>query len=94
MLSRDYEQLECVWHRFCFGTIFASPALPGVTHIVEEGRFGGLSAYMYALHGFDVTSIEFLPLESVSLPYPIPPYTCHTSHSHRVLAVSHTRPHT
>lgn len=34
----------------------------GVTHIVEEGRFGGLSAYLYALHGFAVTSVEFLPL--------------------------------
>ena len=30
--------------------------------IVEEGRFGGLSAFMYALHGFDVVSVEFLPL--------------------------------
>lgn len=35
----------------------------GVTHIIEEGRFGGLSAYMYAVHGFKVTSIEFLPLD-------------------------------
>jgi len=35
----------------------------GVTHIIEEGRFGGLSALMYALHGFHVTSVEFLPLD-------------------------------
>ena len=35
----------------------------GVTHIIEEGRFGGLSAYLYALHGFQVTSVEFLPLD-------------------------------
>lgn len=34
----------------------------GVTHIIEEGRFGGLSAFMYWLHGFRVTSVEFLPL--------------------------------
>ena len=36
--------------------------LAGVTHIIEEGRFGGLSAAMYSLHGFHVTSVEFLPL--------------------------------
>jgi len=36
--------------------------LSGVDHIIEEGRFGGLSAYMYSLHGFKVTSVEFLPL--------------------------------
>lgn len=36
--------------------------LADVTHIIEEGRFGGLSAAMYALHGFRVTSVEFLPL--------------------------------
>lgn len=34
----------------------------GVTRIVEEGRFGALSTFMYALHGFEVVSIEFLPL--------------------------------
>ena len=28
--------------------------LAGVTHIIEEGRYGGLSALMYALHGFKV----------------------------------------
>lgn len=38
----------------------------GVTHIVEEGRYGGLTALLYALHGFCVTSIEFLPLSGVS----------------------------
>tara|TARA_B110001452_G_scaffold57670_1_gene44726 strand:+ start:4261 stop:5370 length:1110 start_codon:yes stop_codon:yes gene_type:complete len=39
----------------------------GVTHIVEEGRYGGLSALMYAWHGFDVTSIEFLPLTGATI---------------------------
>ena len=29
-------------------------------------RYGGLSAYMYALHGFKVTSIELVPLDDVS----------------------------
>jgi len=44
-------------------TAIASARLAGVDHIIEEGRFGGLSAYMYALHGFRVTSVEFLPLD-------------------------------
>ena len=31
-----------------------------------QGRYGGLSAYIYALHGFRVTSVELLPLDEVS----------------------------
>ena len=46
--------------------VIAAARAAGVTHIVEEGRFGGLSASMYALHGFDVTSIEFLPLDGAA----------------------------
>ena len=46
--------------------IIAAARAEGVTHIVEQGRYGGLSAYMYALHGFKVTSIELVPLEEVS----------------------------
>ncbi len=46
--------------------IIAACRAAGVTHIVEQGRYGGLSAHMYALHGFKVTSIEFLPLSEVS----------------------------
>lgn len=38
----------------------------GVTRVVEEGRYGGLSACIYALHGLDVTSIEFLPLDDAT----------------------------
>lgn len=38
----------------------------GATHIVEEGRYGGLTALYYALHGLQVTSIEFLPLTGPS----------------------------
>jgi len=38
----------------------------GVTHVIEEGRYGGLSAYVYALHGLHVTSIESLPLRHVT----------------------------
>lgn len=38
-----------------------------MTHIIEEGREGGLSAYYYWLHGFNVTSIEYLPVDEVSM---------------------------
>ena len=31
----------------------------GVTHIIEEGRYGGYSSFVYASHGFIVSSIEF-----------------------------------
>ena len=47
-------------------SIIAACRAAGVTHIIEQGRFGGLSSYMYALHGFRVTSIELLPLSEVS----------------------------
>lgn len=33
----------------------------GLDHIIEEGREGGLSAFIYALHGLRVTSVEYLP---------------------------------
>lgn len=33
----------------------------GINHIIEEGREGGLSAFLYTLHGFQVTSVEYLP---------------------------------
>ena len=33
----------------------------GVDHIIEEGREGGMSAFIYAVHGFRVTSVEYLP---------------------------------
>ena len=37
----------------------------GVTHIVEEGRAGGLSAYVYWYLGFNVTSVEYMPIDDV-----------------------------
>mmetsp|Transcript_12284 Transcript_12284/g.32136 ORF Transcript_12284/g.32136 Transcript_12284/m.32136 type:complete len:441 (-) Transcript_12284:353-1675(-) len=43
--------------------VLTAARLAGIEHIIEEGRFGGLSAFMYALHGFRVTSVEFLPLD-------------------------------
>ena len=46
--------------------VITAARLAGVTHIVEEGRFGGLSALLYCLHGFEVTSVEFLPLDGPS----------------------------
>ena len=38
----------------------------GVTHIIEEGRYGGMSAFVYAQHGFRVTSIELVGIDFVS----------------------------
>ena len=38
----------------------------GITHIIEEGRYGGLSTLVYALHGFKVTSVEMLPIDFVA----------------------------
>ena len=46
-------------------SLLAVARAAGVTHIVEEGREGGISAYMYWLHGFNVTSIEYLPIYEV-----------------------------
>ena len=59
----------------------------GVTHIIEEGRFGGLSAFMYALHGFKVTSLEFLPLSgpTAALARAFPEMTLLTGDGSKVL---------
>lgn len=46
--------------------IMAACRALGVTHIVEQGRYGGLSAWLYSLHGFRVSSVELLPLSEVS----------------------------
>ena len=51
------------------GTIVSNIALAregGVKHIIEEGREGGLTALLYWLHGFKVTSIEYSPIDEVS----------------------------
>ena len=45
--------------------IIAACRAAGVTHIIEQGRYGGLSAYLYRLHGFKVTSVELLPLAAL-----------------------------
>ena len=46
--------------------VIAAARRLNVTHIIEEGRYGGLSALVYALHGFTVTSIELLPIDFVA----------------------------
>lgn len=46
--------------------VIAAARAAGVRHIIEQGRYGGMSAYMYSLHGFKVTSIELMPLSDVS----------------------------
>lgn len=42
-------------------TLIAVARAAGVNHIIEEGREGGLSAFIYQHHGFRVTSVEYLP---------------------------------
>ena len=37
-----------------------------VSHVIECGRYGGLSALMYARLGLSVYSVEYLPLDMVS----------------------------
>jgi hypothetical protein len=46
-------------------SVIAIARAAGVTHIVEEGRAGGLSAYIYWRLGFNVTSIEYMPIDEV-----------------------------
>ena len=47
-------------------SLFAIARAAGITHVVEEGREGGLTAYMWWLHGFNTTSIEYLPQDEVT----------------------------
>ncbi|KAL1508584.1 hypothetical protein AB1Y20_004682 [Prymnesium parvum] len=46
--------------------VIAAARAARVGHIIEQGRYGGLSAYMYARHGFRVTSVELVPLDDVT----------------------------
>ena len=46
-------------------SVVAAARAAGITHVIEQGRYGGLSAVMYAQHGLRVTSIERLPLASI-----------------------------
>ena len=48
-------------------TMISLARAAGVNHIIEEGREGGLSAFLYSLHGFQVTSVEYLPELEVGL---------------------------
>lgn len=44
--------------------VIAVARASGATHLIEEGREGGLSAFAYNLHGLKVTSVEYAPLDS------------------------------
>ena len=46
--------------------VIATAHASGVTTIIEEGREGGISAAVYSRLGFDVISVEYLPLGMVS----------------------------
>jgi len=67
LIRKGGSEGECLFSDMRPGKLLAVAAaarLAGVTHIIEEGRFGGLSALVYNLLGFKVTSVEFLPLQS------------------------------
>ena len=56
----------CLYSWMSAATTVAALAImraAGIRHIIEEGREGGLSAYMYHIHGVRVTSVEYLPEE-------------------------------
>mmetsp|Transcript_57675 Transcript_57675/g.159524 ORF Transcript_57675/g.159524 Transcript_57675/m.159524 type:complete len:384 (-) Transcript_57675:24-1175(-) len=60
--------MPCLWDNMPSMKLVAVIALAQrmrVTHIIESGRMGGMSAYIYSLHGFSVTSVELLPVGSV-----------------------------
>jgi len=68
-LAPSHPQASCLFSDMRPGkllAIIAACRAAGVTHIIEEGRYGGLSAYMYALHGFKVTSLELVEIEFVA----------------------------
>ena len=65
--------------------IITTARLAGITHIIEDGRAGGLSAFMLALHGFRVTSVErsvFDPAGSASSLRHLARSLCADTHTH------------
>eukprot|EP00310_Coccolithus_braarudii_P013137 CAMPEP_0183350346 /NCGR_PEP_ID=MMETSP0164_2-20130417/18442_1 /TAXON_ID=221442 /ORGANISM="Coccolithus pelagicus ssp braarudi, Strain PLY182g" /LENGTH=316 /DNA_ID=CAMNT_0025522245 /DNA_START=40 /DNA_END=990 /DNA_ORIENTATION=+ len=66
--SNGSRGLPCLWGNMPFSKsieiILAARNL-GVTHIIESGRMGGLSLVHYAHFGFNLTSIEMLPVAHV-----------------------------
>ena len=56
----------CLYSSMSTGTTVSAISIAraaGVEHIIEEGREGGMSAFVYQLHGFQLTSLEYLPEE-------------------------------
>jgi hypothetical protein len=67
---RKDENKTCLWCNMVPSKIIAVIAtarMLNVTHIIESGRMGGMSALVYSKMGFDVTSIEYMPVASVEL---------------------------
>jgi len=61
-------QKPCLWSNMAPRKLLAVVALAqelGVTHLIESGRMGGMSALMYDAVGFNLTSVEFYPVASV-----------------------------
>merc|ERR1719281_1568642 len=65
--TSDSDTKPCLYGHMSPGKLLYVIALAraaGATHIIEEGREGGLSAYSYNHHGLKVTSVEYAPLHS------------------------------
>ena len=64
----DVNHLPCLWGNMPFGKsieilLFARNL--GITHFIESGRMGGLSLVHYAHFGYNLTSVELLPVPHV-----------------------------
>ena len=66
--SSTDDSLPCLWGNMPFGKSIEIILLArnlGVTHIIESGRMGGMSLLHYDHFGFNLTSVELLPVEHV-----------------------------
>ena len=66
----DTSRSPCFWGNMAFSksiAIILIARLLNVTHIVESGRMGAISLTHYHHFGFNLTSVEFKPLEHVQL---------------------------
>ena len=59
---------ECLWGNMAFGKLLLIILLAravGATHLIESGRMGGMSLMHYSHFGFNLTSVELLPVRHV-----------------------------
>lgn len=58
----------CLWGNMPYGklvTIVLAMRAFGITHVIESGRMGGISALHYSRLGYNVTSVELIPVGEV-----------------------------